>query len=294
MTNTLVSEPKDTACCDSTCCAEEPAVVTTQTSAPADIKAAVRDTYAEIATTGETCCGTGGSCGYGAVDMIGDAYAEMEGYVADADLRLGCGVPTEYADLHPGQTVLDLGAGAGLDAFVARRIVGEAGRVFGVDMTPEMVARARANADKLGYDNVYFIEGDIENLPLPDNSVDVVISNCVLNLVPDKARAFAEIYRVLRPGGHFCVSDVVSRGTLPDAVKQSVELYVGCVAGAMDIDAYLHEWKAAGLEHVEIAQARIIDVPDAALEAVASAQARSAVQKGDAALMSVTVTGFKP
>lgn len=178
------------------------------------LRTAVREKYAAVAR-GEvlSCCGPSGETDE--VNMIGDAYDGVEGYVPDADLGLGCGLPVEHAGLAEGQTVLDLGAGAGLDAFVARRIVGEGGLVLGVDFTPEMVEKARANAAKLGYANVRFEHGDIEALPLAEASVDVVISNCVLNLVPDKARAFAEMARVLRPGGHFCVSDVVTRGDLP-------------------------------------------------------------------------------
>ena len=164
--------------------------------------------------------------------MIGDAYRSVEGYVAEADLGLGCGVPTEHAGIRPGDTVLDLGAGAGVDAFVARRLVGEEGKVYGVDMTPDMVAKARANAEKLGYRNVEFRLGEIERLPFERDMIDVVISNCVLNLVPEKARAFAEIHRVLRPGAHFCVSDIVASAPLPEGMRNAAALYVGCVAGA--------------------------------------------------------------
>ena len=153
-----------------------------------------------------------GCCADGSLDMIGDAYQTVEGYVADADLALGCGLPTRHAGIEAGNVVLDLGSGAGVDAFVARRLVGEQGRVVGVDMTPSMIERARANAAKLGYGNVEFRFGEIEALPVEDGTIDVVISNCVLNLVPDKAAAFAETFRVLAPGGHFCVSDIVASG----------------------------------------------------------------------------------
>lgn len=249
---------------------------------PDNLRAIVQDKYASVAR-GEalSCCGPTGCSEE--INMIGDAYAGVEGYVAEADLGLGCGLPVEHAGLAPGQTVLDLGAGAGLDAFVARKIVGDGGRVLGVDFTPEMVAKARANAAKLGYDNVAFEHGDIEALPFADSSVDVVISNCVLNLVPDKARAFAEIARVLRPGGHFCVSDVVARGELPAAVRASAELYAGCVAGALDEAKYLGLLRAAGFENVEVVKARPIALPAGLLAG-----------GGNTPLWSVTVRGLRP
>ena len=258
-----------------------------------DLRRSVRDKYAAVAR-GETlsCCrpadGAAGSTADGAcspaeINMIGDAYDGVDGYAEAADLKLGCGLPVEHAGLAPGQTVLDLGAGAGLDAFVARRIVGEAGTVLGVDFTPEMVEKARRNAEALGYANVRFKHGDIEALPFADESVDVVVSNCVLNLVPDKARAFAETLRVLRPGGHFCVSDVVSRGALPAAVRASAELYAGCVAGALDQSEYLACVAEAGFERVEVVAERPIELPPALLP------------EGTAApLYSVTVRGTRP
>ena len=249
---------------------------------PESLRTSVRDKYAAVAR-GEvlSCCGDSG-CG-DEINMIGDAYDGVEGYVPDADLKLGCGLPVEHAGLAPGQTVLDLGAGAGLDAFVARRIVGEAGRVLGVDFTPKMVEKARKNATSLGYENVQFDHGDIEALPFADASVDVVISNCVLNLVPDKARAFAEMRRVLRPGGHFCVSDVVSHGALPAAIRASAELYAGCVAGALDQVDYLALLRAAGFEQVEVVTERPIELPAGLLPAGA-----------EAPLWSVTVRGLVP
>ena len=199
-----------------------------------EIKSIVRARYGAIAEgAAQGCGGAPGCCGDGTLDMIGDAYADLAGYVAEADLGLGCGVPTRYAGMEAGDVVLDLGSGAGIDVFVARRSVGEAGRVIGVDMTEAMIERARANAAKLGYDNVEFRLGEIEQLPVGDDAVDVVISNCVLNLVPDKAQAFAETFRVLKPGGHFCVSDIIATGTLPDGIRRAAALYVGCVAGAM-------------------------------------------------------------
>jgi SAM-dependent methyltransferase len=176
--------------------------MTTASSTATDIKSIVREKYGAIAQNAEKRAGKGGGCGTsccgdGSLDMIGGAYAAVDGYVAEADLALGCGLPTEHAGIAAGDTVLDLGAGAGIDAFVARRLVGDRGQVIGVDMTETMIERARANAAKLGYDNVAFRLGEIEALPVADGTVDVVISNCVLNLVPDKAGAFAETFRVL-------------------------------------------------------------------------------------------------
>lgn len=254
------------------------------------LRATVRDKYAAIARGDvASCCGS--DADGSAIKMIGDAYDGLDGHMPDADLGLGCGLPVPLAGLAPGQTVLDLGAGAGVDAFVARRVVGETGRVVGVDMTPEMVKRARANAAALGYTNVDFLLGDIEALPLDDASVDVVVSNCVLNLVPDKPRAFAEMRRVLRPGGHFCVSDVVALGPLPAAVRASAELYAGCVAGAVERERYLGMLRAAGFDAVEVAAERRLAIPDAALPAMTDDE-RAAWDAGG--LASMTVRGTVP
>lgn len=272
--------------------------ITTASSSETDrIKTQVREKYARVAAQGESCCAPS-CCGDGteaAVDdlsMIGDAYDAVEGYVAEADLGLGCGVPTEHAGLAEGQTVLDLGSGAGIDAFVARRIVGETGRVVGVDFTPEMIEKARRNAASLGVENVAFVEGEIEALPLDDATIDVALSNCVLNLVPDKAQAFREIYRVLRPGGHFCISDVVARGELPEAVRRSAALYAGCVAGAMIEADYLATIRAAGFENVEVVTARRIEVPATALPAELTNDERAAFS--GSGVWSVTVRGTRP
>jgi SAM-dependent methyltransferase len=272
----------------------------------ATLREAVRAKYAAIASsdtsggddsTDDECCGP--SCGCtsgddsGVSSMIGDEYDGVEGYVAEADLKLGCGVPTDLADLQPGEIVLDLGSGAGLDAFVARRIVGAEGRVEGVDVTPEMVEKARANAKDLGYDNVYFHEGAIEDLPIDDARFDVALSNCVLNLVPDKARAFREMHRILRAGGRFCISDIVVKGDLPDSIRRSAELYAGCVAGAMEREAYLDGLRKAGFSAVEIVRERAIDVPE---EVLAEAASKEEIQpfRESGGLLSVTVRGQKP
>ena len=263
-------------------------------------KRLVRQKYARVAhrdvpSCCAPCCGGGDlTAAVPDLSMIGDDYADVAGYEAESDLGLGCGIPTENADLREGQTVLDLGSGAGVDAFVARREVGAAGRVVGVDFTPEMVERARRNADRLGYGNVAFVEGDIEALPVESESVDVVLSNCVLNLVPDKARAFAEAFRVLKPGGHLCVSDVVSRGALPKEVRRSAELYAGCVAGAVDQADYLFGLRAAGFEGVEIRAAREVIVPDEALAGILAADGIAAFRTSEAGVWSVTVFARRP
>ena len=229
------------------------------------LREVVRQKYAEISKSPRSGCGTS-CCGKSEAaqddfNMIGDAYDGISGYVADADLGLGCGIPVEHAALRPGQTVLDLGSGAGLDVFVARSEVGESGHVIGVDMTAEMIARARANAKQSGFDNVEFRLGEIEHLPVLSDSVDVVISNCVLNLVPDKRRAFAEIFRVLKPGGRFCISDIVSSQDLPDWVKGIAEAYAGCVSGAIPREDYVRLINETGFSQVEVASERRIQVP---------------------------------
>ena len=230
----------------------------------------VRERYAAIVREGASCCAPA-SCGCGpemapdGLNMIGDAYAGIAGHLAEADLNLGCGVPTRLAELAAGETVLDLGSGAGNDAFIARHEVGPEGTVIGVDMTPEMITKARENAAKLGYDNVEFRLGEIEHLPVAADSIDVVISNCVLNLVPLKARAFSEMFRVLRQGGRFCVSDIVATAELPEPVSQAAGLYVGCVAGAMPEADYLALLAKTGFKDVHVAEAKPIALPDEAL-----------------------------
>jgi SAM-dependent methyltransferase len=259
--------------------------------ADTEIKAAVRERYGALARTRS---GASGCCGDAGANLVGDLYEGVAGHVAAADLGLGCGLPTRHAGINQGDVVLDLGAGAGNDAFVARSLVGERGRVIGVDMTAAMVERARANAEKLGYDNVEFRLGELEALPLADASVDVAISNCVLNLVPDKAGAFAEIFRVLRPGAHFCISDVVASAPLPAAIRAAAELHVGCVAGAMELGPYLELIWATGFVEVRIAERRPIDLPDSLLAAHLDRAKLAAFRDADTRLLSVTVLGTKP
>jgi SAM-dependent methyltransferase len=256
------------------------------------LKTLVREKYGEIASSSSKGCGCGCSSA-NEVALVGEAYGTVEGYVPDADLGLGCGVPTELAGIKPGDTVLDLGSGAGLDVFAARAVVGETGRVIGVDMTPEMNDKARANAAALGFENVEFIQGDIEDLPIPSHSIDVIVSNCVLNLVPDTARAFAEIHRVLKPDGHFCVSDIVVDGVLPAAIQHAAELYVGCVSGAMERTRYLQTIEAAGFTEIEILKDREIEIPAEALEVHLSPAEIETFRHSGVSIRSVTVNGQK-
>jgi len=260
------------------------------------LKTQVREKYGEIANQASEKKGCGCGCSSSSVEfsMIGDEYNKVDGYVADADLGLGCGIPTDLAGIEEGQTVLDLGSGAGLDVFVARKIVGDKGRVIGVDMTPEMIEKAKQNADKHGFTNTEFILGDIEALPVESGSVDVIISNCVLNLVPDKQKAFAEMYRVLKPGGHFTVSDiVVSGGDLPEAIQKAAEMYVGCVSGAMQQDEYMDVIRKANFQNVATLQQRTIPIPQEELEKFLSHEEVEAFQSSDTKVLSVTVKGVR-
>lgn len=261
-----------------------------------EIKDIVRAKYAQIAgqdraANAASCCGVGTP---GTYTIMSESYAGLEGYEPDADLGLGCGLPTEYARIQPGDVVLDLGSGAGNDAFVARAETGETGKVIGVDFTPAMIQKARENAERLGYNNVEFREGDIEDLPVSDNSVDVVISNCVLNLVPNKSRAFAEILRVLRPGGHFSISDVVLTGPLHPQLQAAAEMYAGCVAGAIQRDEYLALIQQAGFEEVSIEKQKPILIPDNILMEYLSAAELEAFRQNPVGIFSITVYGQKP
>lgn len=264
-----------------------------------ELKEVVKNKYSEIAkaSSGSGCCGPAASCcgDSSGVEftMIGDQYKNIEGYVADADLGLGCGIPTEFADIKKGDTVLDLGSGAGNDVFVARSITGETGKVVGVDMTEEMINKANINKQKLGYENVEFKLGDIENLPVEDSIVDVVISNCVLNLVPDKQKAFSEIYRVLKPGAHFCVSDIVIQGEMTEELKRSAELYAGCVSGAISQDDYINIIKTSGFENVEIKKSRRVDLPEELLKTYLSEEGIKDYKNNLKGIFSITVTAAK-
>ena len=262
-----------------------------------DLKQTVRERYDQIARqsaaqNASSCCGTGCGCSSGDILMAED-YSQLEGYVPSADLGLGCGIPTEGADIREGDTVLDLGSGAGNDVFVARRLVGETGTVIGVDMTEIMVEKANANKALLGYTNVDFRLGDIEQLPVEPNSIDVVISNCVLNLVPDKGKAFSEMFRVLRPGGHFTVSDIVVTRPLPEAVRSAAELYVGCVAGAQVKEDYIATAQSAGFDTLVIVKEKTIDIPDDILAASLKPEELAEFKNSHATILSITLRGEK-
>jgi ubiquinone/menaquinone biosynthesis C-methylase UbiE len=263
-----------------------------------DLKSIVKDKYAEIALNAKpesvSDCGCG-CCGEAQTEftIMNDEYHNLDGYVADADLNLGCGIPTQYAGIEAGNTVLDLGSGAGNDVFVARSIVGEQGSVIGLDMTSEMVEKAKVNNRKMGYDNVEFKLGDIENMPIDSDSVDVVVSNCVLNLVPDKNLAFNEIFRVLKSGGHFCVSDIVTKGELPDDIRRSAELYVGCVSGAVEKEEYLRIIENAGFTQVNVHISKEIQLPDEMLKEYLGEEQLAVVKKSDIGIFSITVSAYK-
>lgn len=263
-----------------------------------ELKSLVRDKYAAIAkqsadNNAQSCCGVGG-CATVDYTIFSERYDHLEGYVADADLGLGCGLPTAFAGIKAGDTVVDLGSGAGNDCFVAQAITGPNGKVIGLDMTDVMVEKARENAAKLGLSNVEFRKGDIEQMPIGANRADVVISNCVINLVPDKAKAFSEIYRILKPGGHFAISDVVIEGQLPSAIQQAAELYAGCVSGAMDKHTYLGLIEDVGFQQIEIATAKQIIIPDEIWNQFLSSTEIENFKSTGTGIWSITVTATKP
>ena len=231
-----------------------------------EIKEMVKQKYSEIAlqdqdTNASSCCGSG-SCSTEVYNIMSDEYTHLEGYNPDADLKLGCGLPTEFAKIKIGNTVVDLGSGAGNDCFVARHESGENGKVIGIDFTEAMIEKARTNAEKLGFNNVEFRLGDIEKIPVTANVADVVVSNCVMNLVPDKPKAFSEVYRILKTGGHFSISDIVLTGDLPEKIKNAAEMYAGCVASAIQKEDYLQIIKDAGFKNIMLQKEKAIIVPN--------------------------------
>lgn len=263
-----------------------------------ELKKLVREKYSEIAlqdksTNQSSCCGSGG-CSTEVYNIMSDDYSKLKGYNQEADLGLGCGLPTEFAEIKAGNTVVDLGSGAGNDCFVARSIVGENGKVIGIDFTEAMVSKARDNAEKLGFNNVEFRLGDIEQIPMGANRADVVVSNCVLNLVPDKQKAFSEMFRILKPGGHFSVSDVVLSGALPEHLLKAGEMYAGCVSGALQKEDYLSQIKKAGFKKVKIQKEKPIIIPDDILAGYLSEEEIARYKKSGAGIFSVTVYGEKP
>jgi SAM-dependent methyltransferase len=258
-----------------------------------NLKKIVREKYAEIVSSQPPCscgCGSGTQKNY---SVFSESYQTQPGYMEEADLGLGCGLPTEHAGINPGDSVLDLGSGAGNDCFVARAIVGKTGMVTGLDFTDEMIEKARVNNQKLGYTNVEFIKGDIEDMPVTDESYDVVISNCVLNLVPDKKKAFSEIFRVLKHRGHFCISDIVLDGTLPGKIQEAAEMYAGCVSGALQKTEYLNLIRSAGFINIEIKTEIKNSIPDSLLLQFIPGGELVDFRKSGTGMYSITVTAEK-
>ncbi len=266
-------------------------------SAEQELKNVVKERYAQIAEQGKaenaaSCCGatTPSNKVY---NIMMDDYTGTDGYVAEADLGLGCGLPIQFARIKKGDTVIDLGSGAGNDCFVARHETGAEGKVIGIDFTSVMIQKARANAEKMGYNNVEFREGDIDDMPVNENVADVVVSNCVLNLVPDKKKVIGEIFRVLKPGGHFSISDIVLVGDLPDALREDAEMYAGCVAGAIQKDDYLQYIQDAGFQHISLQKEKPITIPDDILSKYLSDQQIADFNKGATGIFSITVYAEK-
>lgn len=269
----------------------------TRTKSPEELKEAVRKKYSEISEQAKdynarSCCGAGGNSTK-VYNIMTDDYSELEGYNSDADLGLGCGLPTQFAQIKKGDYVIDLGSGAGNDCFVARHETGTEGKVLGIDFAEPMIKKARKNADKLGFNNVEFRYGDIEDMPISENVADVVVSNCVLNLVPNKPKVFAEIFRVLKPGGHFSISDIVLEGELPDALREDAEMYAGCVAGAIQKENYLDHIKEAGFENVTIQKEKPIEIPEDILSQYLNEKEIGDFNSGGTGIYSITVFAQK-
>jgi ubiquinone/menaquinone biosynthesis C-methylase UbiE len=266
-----------------------------------ELKEIVKEKYGEIAKQSmqgneTSCCADTSCCSSDTVDYTTFSldYSKLKGYNPDADLNLGCGVPTEFAQIKEGHTVIDLGSGAGNDVFVARALTGEKGKVIGIDFTEEMITKARINNDKMGFNNVEFRYGDIEKLPVNENQADVIISNCVLNLVPDKKKAFSEIYRVLKPGGHFSVSDLVIDGELPEKLKNAAAVYAGCVGGAVKKEEYLNLIKQTGFENVTVQKEKAFTLPDEVLLKYISKEELAGLRSSGTKILSINVYAEKP
>lgn len=263
-----------------------------------ELKDIVKSKYSEIAlqdkeTNMSSCCGAGG-CSTEVYNIMSDDYGTLGGYNPEADLGLGCGLPTQFAKIKAGDVVVDLGSGAGNDCFVARHETGEIGKVIGIDFTPAMIERARENAEKRGFNNVEFRQGDIEQMPITANVADVIVSNCVLNLVPNKNGVFKEIFRVLKPGGHFSISDVVLKGELPEGLQKDAEMYAGCVSGAIQKDTYLGLIFSNGFQNVSIQKEKPIIIPDDILVNYLSKEEIESFKSGSTGIFSVTVYAEKP
>jgi ubiquinone/menaquinone biosynthesis C-methylase UbiE len=265
-----------------------------------ELKELVKEKYSEIANQTRSqnlssCCGATNCCTTDIdAQIMADDYSSLEGYNPEADLGLGCGIPTQYAKIKEGDTVIDLGSGAGNDAFVARRYVGEKGKVIGIDFSETMIEKARANVDKLGFNNIEFRQGDIEKMPLTANKADVIISNCVLNLVPNKQNVFAEIFRVLKPGAHFSISDIVLEGQLPENLRQAAEMYAGCVSGAIQKKEYLSIIDQTGFKNVTLQKEKRIVIPDELLLQYITPEELQTIKDTNLGIYSITVYGEKP
>ena len=263
-----------------------------------ELKQVVKDKYSKIAkqdksVNASSCCGATTPTNK-VYNIMMDDYSETDGYVEDADLGLGCGLPTAFAKINAGDTVIDLGSGAGNDCFVARHETGASGKVIGIDFTPAMIKQARLNADKLGYNNVEFREGDIDDMPVSDDVADVIVSNCVLNLVPNKSKVISEIFRVLKPGGHFSISDIVLVGGLPEGLRNDAEMYAGCVAGAIQKNDYLNHIKEAGFDNITIQKEKTISIPEDILSRYLSEAEIKDFVSGETGIFSITVYAEKP
>jgi len=262
------------------------------------VKEMVRQKYSDIAlqdkeTNQSSCCGSG-CCSTDVYNIMTDDYSQVAGYDPDADLGLGCGLPTQFAKIKEGDVVVDLGSGAGNDAFIARHETGETGKIIGIDFTPAMIERARLNAEARGFNNVEFRQGDIEKMPVAANIADVIVSNCVLNLVPNKDGVMKEIYRVLKPGGHFSISDIVLEGELPAAIKEAAEMYAGCVSGAIQKQLYLELIAANGFKNIQVQKDKSIIVPDEILKQYLSNEQLAAFKQSGTGIKSITVYAEKP
>jgi len=264
-----------------------------------EMKELVKEKYSQIASqpkeqnTG-SCCGATGCCGDEVYNIMAEDYTTLHGYNAEADLGLGCGLPTAFAKIKQGDTVIDLGSGAGNDCFVARSLVGETGKVIGIDFTEKMIEKARANAEKLGFSNVAFRQGDIDSMPVTSNKADVIVSNCVLNLVPNKHKVFSEIFRVLKPGAHFSISDIVLAGALPPKWKEVAELYAGCVSGAIQKNEYLSIIAESGFINASLQKEKEIIIPDDILAGYFSKEEIEWYKKSGTKIISITVYAEKP
>lgn len=265
-----------------------------------EMKALVREKYSQIASQSTeenltSCCGaTSSCCGDEVYNIMADDYTKLEGYNPDADLGLGCGLPTQFAKIKEGDVIIDLGSGAGNDAFIARHETGEKGKVIGIDFTPAMIEKARRNAEVRGLNNVEFRHGDIEKMPVTANTANVVVSNCVLNLVPNKDGVFKEIFRVLKGGGHFSISDIVLEGSLPENIRNAAEMYAGCVAGAIQKQVYLELIEQNGFKNITLQKEKKIIIPDSILADYLSPEEITAFKNSGTGIYSITVYAEKP